>query len=89
MIIIGSGVYFIGQVGWFTQAPSGISLVDSFMYGSVISATDPVASLAIFNSLKIHPTLYYLVFGESAVNDAIAIVLYEYVITCKTECVCL
>jgi len=49
------------------------------MYGSAISATDPVATLAIFSALRVNPTLYYLVFGESVVNDAVAIVLFEYV----------
>ena len=36
---------------------------------------DPVATLAIFNALDIDPVLYMLVFGESILNDAVAIVL--------------
>ena len=36
---------------------------------------DPVATLAIFNALDIDPILNMLVFGESILNDAVAIVL--------------
>ena len=51
------------------------SLVESFAFGSLISAVDPVATLAIFAALDVEPTLYMLVFGESVLNDAVAIVL--------------
>ena len=49
--------------------------VESFAFGSMISAVDPVATLAIFNALDVDPILYMLVFGESILNDAVAIVL--------------
>ena len=48
---------------------------ESFAFGSLVSAVDPVATLAIFNALDIDPVLYMLVFGESILNDAVAIVL--------------
>ena len=48
---------------------------ESFALGSLVSAVDPVATLAIFNALDIDPILYMLVFGESILNDAVAIVL--------------
>ncbi len=53
--------------------------VESFAFGSMISAVDPVATLAIFQALDIDPILYMLVFGESMLNDAVAIVLTSYV----------
>ena len=34
---------------------------------------DPVATLAIFQALDIDPVLNMLVFGESILNDAVAI----------------
>ena len=49
--------------------------VFSFAFGSLISAVDPVATLAIFHALNVDPTLNMLVFGESILNDAVAIVL--------------
>ena len=46
-------------------------------FGSLISATDPVAVLAIFKEMDADITLYTLIFGESIFNDAIAIVMYR------------
>ncbi len=51
------------------------SFVDSLHFGALISATDPVTVLAIFNDLNVDVNLYALVFGESVLNDAVAIVL--------------
>ena len=48
---------------------------ESFAFGSLISAVDPVATLAIFHAIDVDPVLYMLVFGESVLNDAVAIVL--------------
>lgn len=47
-------------------------------FGALISATDPVASLSVLASMgqMKDPDLYSLIFGESVLNDAIAIVLY-------------
>ena len=49
--------------------------VCSFTFGALISAVDPVATLAIFRALEVNPTLNMLVFGESVLNDAVAIVM--------------
>ena len=49
--------------------------VCSFTFGALISAVDPVATLAIFHALEVNPTLNMLVFGESVLNDAVAIVM--------------
>ena len=45
----------------------------------MISAVDPVATLAIFHALDVDPTLNMLVFGESVLNDAVSIVMTKYV----------
>lgn len=58
----------------FRVCPS-CSLLYSFAFGSLISAVDPVATIAIFNALHIDPVLNMLVFGESILNDAVSIVL--------------
>jgi len=52
-----------------------LSLVESFAFGSLISAVDPVATLAIFQAIDVDQVLYMLVFGESVLNDAVSIVL--------------
>jgi sodium/hydrogen exchanger 8 len=49
----------------------------SWAFGSLISATDPVAVLAIFKEMDANENLYAIVFGESIFNDAIGIVMFE------------
>lgn len=46
-------------------------------FASLIAATDPVATLATYASLKVDPLLNILVFGDSTFNDAVAIVLFK------------
>lgn len=54
-----------------------LSIVECLQFGSTLSATDPVTILAIFNALKVDPQLYSIIFGESILNDAVAIVMFE------------
>ncbi|PIK54790.1 putative sodium/hydrogen exchanger 9 [Apostichopus japonicus] len=51
------------------------SAQDCFFFGALISATDPVTVLAVFHDLNVDVDMYILVFGESVLNDAVAIVL--------------
>lgn len=55
----------------------GINFVEAISVGATLSATDPVTILAIFNVYRVEPKLYTVIFGESILNDAIAIVLFE------------
>ncbi|KDN72290.1 putative sodium/hydrogen exchanger 3 [Colletotrichum sublineola] len=71
----------IGLILWL-YALTGLesismSFVDAISVGATLSATDPVTILAIFNSYKVDPKLYTIIFGESILNDAIAIVIFE------------
>ncbi|XP_043201773.1 sodium/hydrogen exchanger 2-like isoform X2 [Amphibalanus amphitrite] len=56
---------------------SQISLVQMLTFGSLIVAVDPVAVLAIFQEVGVNKDLYFLVFGESLLNDAVTVVLYN------------
>lgn len=71
----------LGVVLWlYTRIPfEGLSLsfVEAISVGATLSATDPVTILAIFTTYKVDPKLYTIIFGESILNDAIAIVLFE------------
>ena len=58
-----------------------LNFVESFAFGSLISAVDPVATLAIFHAIDVDQVLYMLVFGESMLNDAVSIVLTTYVLS--------
>ncbi len=70
-LIVGGGVYLLGLADIVYR----LNFVESFAFGSLISAVDPVATLAIFQALDVDPVLNMLVFGESILNDAVAIVL--------------
>ncbi|KAH8158802.1 hypothetical protein CIB48_g9452 [Xylaria polymorpha] len=70
----------IGLLLWlYTRIPQGfdMSFNDAISVGATLSATDPVTILAIFNTYKVDPKLYTIIFGESILNDAIAIVIFE------------
>lgn len=54
-----------------------LGLLECLIFGSTLSATDPVTILAIFNQQKVDPKLYSVIFGESILNDAVSIVMYE------------
>jgi len=73
-IFISSMMFWIcGMTPW----AYAFTLKDSFAFGSLISATDPVAVLSIFKEMDADENLYAVVFGESIFNDAIGIVMYE------------
>uniref|UniRef100_A0A7S4L0P4 Sodium/hydrogen exchanger n=1 Tax=Guillardia theta TaxID=55529 RepID=A0A7S4L0P4_GUITH len=72
-LVVGLGTYVLGQM----KVSYPLTMLDSLTFGSLISATDPVATLAIFHALDVNPTLYMLVFGESVLNDAVAVVLFR------------
>ncbi len=48
----------------------------AFLFGSIVAATDPVAVVAVFRSLRTPARLSVIAEGESLFNDGIAITLY-------------
>lgn len=70
-----------GLVAWLTPLPLGAALV----FGALISATDPVAVIALFHELGAPKRLEILVEGESLFNDATAIVLFGILLAVVTE----
>merc|ERR1712137_1001857 len=56
-----------------------LPLLDSLVFGSLISSIDPVATLSILAGVGVSQTdtLYTLIFGESLLNDGVAIVLFD------------
>jgi len=73
-VVVGSGIFLFGLIPAVNYS---IPLLECLVYGALISAVDPVATLAIFSALDVDPTLHMLVFGESVLNDAVAVVLYR------------
>lgn len=55
----------------------GLPLAAALVFGVLISATDPVAVVAVFRELGVPKRLLTLVEGESLLNDGVAIVLFS------------
>ncbi len=64
-------------VGYLGSWALGIPLTTALLFGALISATDPVAVVALFKELGAPKRLMVLVEGESLFNDATAIVLFN------------
>ena len=63
-------------VGYALYGVSDIDLIGCLLLGAIVSATDPVAVVALFRDLGAPKRLAILVEGESLLNDATAIVLF-------------
>jgi CPA1 family monovalent cation:H+ antiporter len=65
-----------------TPVANGLHFVQDFtwkhalVFGAIISATDPIAVVAIFKSLGVPKRLSVLLDGESLLNDGVAIVFF-------------
>ena len=63
--------YFLGLVG------IAVPFMVTLLFGALISATDPVAVLALFKEIRIPKRLYLIFEGESLFNDGTAVVLFQ------------
>eukprot|EP00461_Guttulinopsis_vulgaris_P001788 UN01788 len=74
--VIGFGLYAFALWDVLDIAKDAL---DPLTFGALISSIDPIATLAIMGNkdLRCDPLLYSLVFGESVLNDAVAITLYQ------------
>ncbi|KAJ7549698.1 hypothetical protein O6H91_07G063300 [Diphasiastrum complanatum] len=78
---VGILVYIFGVLHWTHEMPFLVCLT----FGALISATDPVTVLAIFHELGADANLYAYVFGESVLNDAVAITMFKTVLSFMTN----
>ena len=72
-LVVGFIMYGAGMAGLAYR----YTLRDAMLFGSLISSTDPVTTLSIFNDMGLDPDIHAVVLGESLLNDAISIVLFE------------
>ncbi|MFQ5778374.1 MAG: cation:proton antiporter, partial [Terriglobia bacterium] len=72
-----STVIVAAALRWGVGDPFGVTWPVALLFGALISATDPVAVVALFKELGAPPRLGILVEGESLFNDGTAIVLFN------------
>jgi NhaP-type Na+/H+ or K+/H+ antiporter len=63
----------------FFRGCETIPLIEALTFGALISSIDPIAVLSVLNNMGMTDTdtIYILIFGESLLNDGVAIVLFE------------
>jgi CPA1 family monovalent cation:H+ antiporter len=69
-------VLVAGTIGFGIALSGQLPLASAIVLGAIVSATDPVAVIAIFRRLHVPVDLLTIVEGESIANDGVAIVLY-------------
>ena len=74
---LATGLLLFGfkQLGWLGAFDP--SFLELCTFGALIAATDTVSVLGVLQAKRVDPHLFSLVFGESALNDAVAIVLFR------------
>jgi CPA1 family monovalent cation:H+ antiporter len=74
-VIISAGI--IGyMISWYFAIP----LLFALLFGALISSTDPVAVISIFKEIGVPKRLQILIEGESLLNDASSIILFQLVL---------
>jgi CPA1 family monovalent cation:H+ antiporter len=73
-------VLVAGSIGFGIALTGQLPLASAIVLGAIVSATDPVAVIAIFRRLHVPGDLLTLVEGESIANDGVAIVLYVFAV---------
>jgi CPA1 family monovalent cation:H+ antiporter len=77
LLLANLGVLLAALVtGYVVHWLIGLPILVAILFGSIISATDPISVLAIFRDLNVNKRLSLIMQGESLLNDGTAVVLY-------------
>ena len=64
------------MLNWLALIPD-VPISIWLLFGTILSAVDPVAVVAAFDELHVNFVLYMCVFGESLLNDGVAVAMFH------------
>lgn len=75
--ILTAAIIYYGTAA--TSWCSSIPFIESLAFGALISSIDPIAVLSVLSNMGMSDKdqIYVLIFGESLLNDGVAIVLFQ------------
>ncbi len=77
LLLANAGMLFAAlATGYLVHWLIGLPVLIALLFGSIISATDPISVLAIFKDLRVDKRLSLIMEGESLLNDGTAVVLF-------------
>lgn len=70
--------FFVSSFSYFFKCTT-IPFTEALTFGALISSIDPIAVLSVLSNMGMTDTdtIYVLIFGESLLNDGVAIVLFQ------------
>jgi monovalent cation/hydrogen antiporter len=79
MLSLGLVIFTSLGIAWFAQwLLPGFTLAMGFLLGAVISPPDAVAATSVLKKLKVPKKIVTVLEGESLVNDASALIIYQF-----------
>jgi CPA1 family monovalent cation:H+ antiporter len=81
VVAISLTAYFLTPMVQTFALEPGFRLLDGFVFGGIVAATDPIAVVSLFKSLGAPKRLGVLVEGESLLNDGTAVALFGVIFT--------
>ncbi len=71
-LIVGGGLYALSRL-----VGVDVPLIWCFVFGAIVSPTDPVAVMGVLKTAKVPPTLQATIAGESLFNDGVGVVVFS------------
>jgi len=75
--LLTAGIVFYGTL--YLPHCTNIPFIESLAFGALISSIDPIAVLSVLSNMGMSDKdqIYVIIFGESLLNDGVAIVLFQ------------